>query len=259
MQIYPRITRFVKGGLFILALIFLFPQNVLSADFTVSPVRLFFPAGKKAETLTIKNHSTRKLTVQFSTFAWAQDETATDNVSPTSDIILFPKIAIIEGGEERVIRVGSKVPPVATEKTYRIYVEEVPEPMETPLEGAAVRTRMKIGVPLFISPRKEETGAKIEAIAIKSAKVSFVVRNTGNTHFIIKGAVAEGIGKQGESTFKKELSGWYVLNGKRKPFSLDMVKEECLKTRAIKIRIDTDKLSVPVEENVNVAEDMCAP
>ncbi len=230
-------------------------MQAISADFTISPVRVFFVPGKKAEVVTIKNNSDEKLTIQLSSFLWEQDESASDKLTPTDELVLFPKIVSIEKKEERIIRIGIKTLSGKNEKTYRIFVEEVPEPKEKQPEGATLRTLMKIGVPVFISPLKTEFSGKVAKGSLKNGVLSFSIKNEGNVHFIVHFANLVGMDEKGGEVFKKELAGWYVHQGKEKPFSTEIPKDTCLKIKTIKINVDTDRMAI--NDSLAVTPEMC--
>src|SRR3990172_5373499 len=159
------------------AISFFHAENASAADFTVSPVRVFIAPGKKAEVVTIKNNSDSNLTVQMSSFLWEQDAEAKDLLTPTEEVIFFPRIFTVKGKEERILRVGVKFPATDVEKTYRIFIHEVPEPQEKQPEGAYLRTLMKVGVPIFVSPLKVKAEAIVDAKSLKNGILSFSIKN----------------------------------------------------------------------------------
>ncbi|MFZ3072978.1 MAG: fimbria/pilus periplasmic chaperone [Thermodesulfobacteriota bacterium] len=248
---------------YLLIFLFVFPlfafhaEKLFAADFTISPVRVFIASGKKTDIVTIKNNSDDNLTVQMSAFLWEQDAEAKDVLTPTEEVILFPKIVIIKGKEERILRLGVKYPATDAEKTYRIFIEEVPEPQEKQPEGAYLRTLMKIGVPVFVSPAKVKAEAIIDAKSLKNGVLSFSIKNSGNVHELVKTAHVEGFDAKDNEVFKKDLAGWYVHRGKAKPFSTEIPKDVCASVKMIKIKIDTDRTAI--SDRMDVSPDMCSP
>lgn len=250
----------MRKALYALALFYaffiLFPEKGIPADFKISPVRLFFKAGQRTNVIKVKNNSDETITLQASVYSWRQDEEAKDLYSSTEDIIAFPKIFNIEGRGERIIRVGTRVPPGKEEKTYRIYLEEIPRPMKKPVEQTTVRTMMRFGIPLFIAPVETMAAGIIEEIKLTEGELSFSVKNSGNVHFVIRAAKVEGTDAQGASLLKKDLGGWYIHKKHSKRFSLKIPEEICLKITAINIEVITDKLSM--SERLNVTQEMCS-
>ena len=171
---------------FLIQGILLLTGSGMAANFSVDPVNIYFDPGQKTGLLTITNYSDENLTLQLTAFLWKQDEDGKDKYVPTDDIILFPKILTIGKSEKRLIRIGIQIPPGQVEKTYRIYLEEIPRPEQSESGGAVLRTVMKVGVPVFLSPIKKRTEGAIDRIDLSKGNLSISVHNTGNCHFIIK-------------------------------------------------------------------------
>lgn len=238
----------------------LFPfsfEKGFAADFNINPVKIFFDAKQKSTVLKVKNNAEEKLTLQVNAVAWSQDEDGKDVYSQTEDIILFPKIFSMEKDEERIIRIGIKVPPGTHEKTYRIYLEEIPPPRELTLTGATLRTLMKVGVPVFIAPLKASPEGKIEKVDISQGTLAFLVVNKGNLHYIMKGVKIEGFDREGTQVFTTDLGGWYVLSGRSKQFSVKVPRETCVKIANFNIEVTADVVSL--RETFNVQPGMCSP
>jgi fimbrial chaperone protein len=244
--------------MFISCLLFPFsPVKCFAADFKINPINIFFDAKQKSTVLTVKNNAEEKLTLQVNAIAWSQDEEGKDIYLQTEDIIVFPKIFSMEKDEERIIRVGIKVYPGTVEKTYRIYLEEIPPPREQTLTGATLRTLMKVGVPVFIAPLKATPEGKIEKADISQGTLTFLVLNKGNLHFIMRGIKIEGFDKEGTQVFTTDLGGWYVLSGRSKQLSVKVPRETCVKIANVNIEVTADVVSL--KESVHVQPEMCSP
>ena len=154
-----------------------------ATTFTVSRVQVFLSAHVKSEMLTVGNVSAEALRFQLSVFGWDQDPQGELVLTPTRDIVFFPPLFSLAPGEQRNIRIGTATPPAATEKTYRIFIEELP-PSDAPSGGAPGRVtiRTRLGVPIFLKPGKEVMSGRIEGLALRQGRVSFELRNTGNVH-----------------------------------------------------------------------------
>src|SRR4030042_1339973 len=126
--------------IFICALfcLFLIASIAFSGEFRVTPIRLDFDRGTKSGVITIVNEAAEKLNVQMKAFEWTQNPDGKDQYTETNDIIFFPRIMSLEKSEEKILRAGIKIPATTREKTYRLFIEEIPEPKKG--EGVNVQT-----------------------------------------------------------------------------------------------------------------------
>ncbi|MGZ9137735.1 MAG: hypothetical protein ACXW4K_09800, partial [Candidatus Deferrimicrobiaceae bacterium] len=61
----------------------------------------------------------------------------------------------------------------------------------------------------------------------------------------------------GAEVFSKDASGWYVLAGKSRRFTLDISREECLRAKRIRIEADVEKTKA--QSVFEVSQDRCPP
>lgn len=231
--------------------LFLFSAEALPANFTVSPIRIFFDGTQKTNVLTVKNMSDTPVSLEIKTVLWEHDK----DYSPTSDIIFFPKMLTMGAGEEKIIRIGHKMPPVPVEKTYRMFVSEIPVLRRE--EGATLQMVMNLGVPIFIQPAMPSSNGEIESLTLSNGKLNISLKNSGNVHFLIKSIKVSGKDNDLTEVFGAEMAGWYLLAGNSKEYTLEIDKESCLKIKNLRIDIETDSLSI--EKDFPVSNEMCAP
>ena len=231
------------------------PQRGSAADFSIAPVRIYFDGKSNTAIRSITNRSAEDLTLQLKTFKWEQDDAGKDVYSPTEDILFFPKIFKIHRDEEKIVRVGTKIPPGRYEKTYRMYLEELPRPQEE--HATAVRILMRVGVPIFIRPMEEEAKGGIEKVLLQNGALSIMMKNEGNSHFIIRKINVAGVNDDGKEVFNTATNGGYLLTGVKKSFMIEMSADKCLAAKTLKITIDTDKLSL--NDEIDISKEMCGP
>jgi fimbrial chaperone protein len=139
----------------------------------------------------------------------------------------------LDKGEEKSLRIGFETKgSVDVEKTYRLFLRELP--VVKPGEKA-LKVALRLAVPVFISPKKKETKLAMGGVGVAEGKVVVTVKNSGNSHGLVEKITVAGTDETGAAVFKKETSGWYVLAGSRKTFSVDIFEEECRKTRSIRV------------------------
>jgi fimbrial chaperone protein len=238
-----------------LSLIVLFPSEGLPVNFSINPVRIFFEGVKKTDILTIKNESTKSVALQMTAFAWTQDEKGENVYAPTEDILFFPKLLEIKPGEEKIIRIGKKISLSDTEKTYRLFIEEIPD--NSKAETTSVRILTKVGVPIFIPPLKTSASGAIEKIELNRSGLRLGVKNDGNVHFIIRSIRVAGNDSAGKEVYDMEEAGGYLHHGRSKEFAFEIPQDACRNMKTLNVHIDTDRLTMG--KQIEIVEEMCKP
>ena len=211
-------------------------EPALGATFVVNPINLTLAPASPSALLSITNQSTDVLRFQLSAFAWDQDTDGQQLLTATEDIVYFPTLLSIPPGEQRNIRVGTTVPAEVSEKTYRIFVEELP-PMaapETKRHGGEILVLTRMGIPIFLQPATITTRAEIADISVSGKTLSFVLRNTGNVHVAPGIVQVRGVNAAGATKFQREMTGSYLLAGGQRIYTLELsAAERCAATGLI--------------------------
>ena len=97
-----------------------------AATFKISPIQIYLSAGKTTELLAVENQSSESVRLQVTAFGWNQSPRGDIELAPTEDVVFFPALLTLEPGKERKIRIGVSKPAGAVERTYRVFVEELP-------------------------------------------------------------------------------------------------------------------------------------
>lgn len=240
----------------LLAFLIISPATGYGATFEVTPLRFSFSAARASDILNIKNESEGNLQVQIKAYEWTQGAEGKDNYAETKDVIFFPRILSLKQGEARIVRVGMKGPPAKQEKTYRMYIEEIPG--KEALQGTTVRTLLRIGIPVFFAPVAPEAKGNLEGLKTESGgKVSFLIKNQGNVHFIVRSIKLTGQDASGSVVFSDQSQGWYLHAGVAKAFTREIPKKECPRVRRISVEVTTDKPTL--SGALDVQQSICAP
>jgi len=216
---------------------------------------LDFEKGTKSGVITVINEGEEKLSLQMKAFEWSQDAEGKDQYTETNDIIFFPRLMTLEKKEEKILRAGIRVPASLKEKTYRLFIEEIPAPKKT--EGVNIAIAIRFGVPIFAKPLKEEVKGEITKIELTKGALNILVKNSGNVHFIINSVDIKGKGQKGEVIFSKELSGWYLLSGASRSYATSISQEVCSKLTKLDIEVKTNRFHL--DGKLDVDQTMCNP
>jgi fimbrial chaperone protein len=234
--------------------------QVEAGEFTVNPIRLELGAQARSGVIVVENEGQSKLGFQLSAMEWTQDASGTERYADTRDLIFFPKIMTVDPGQKSLIRVGTTKPVVASERTYRLFIEELPSALpesakKTEGTGAQINVLVRFGAPIFVVPVKAQDGIELEGLAMATGAVSFTARNTGNRHQIVQSIQLKGADASGREVYALTLADRYLLAGTAKPYTTRIDVDRCSKISTLEVEIKTDKAST--KRKLDVTRAMC--
>lgn len=241
------VARLLCCGLALLAL------PVAAGNFGVSPISLDLDRNAKSGAISVSNDDADPLRVQIRLFEWTQDAVGKDEYRESEDLIYFPKLMVLDKEQQKLVRVGLRTPAGAQEKTYRLFVEELPgPPLPGAPPGARVVMKVRFGVPVFVKPAMPEVHGEIEKIEMTKGMLRVVVRNTGNVHFVVSALAVTGGG-----AWSKEVPGWYLLAGRSHEYAIPVAPEMCKKLARIDVTAKTEQFEL--KGALDIAASMCLP
>lgn len=128
----------------------IWPLGAPAATLQISPVMVDLQADESASGVTLRNPGDSPLYGQVRVFRWDQVN-GEDTLTPTQDLIASPPLIQIAAQTDQLIRLVRVTPgPVVTEQSFRILIDELPQPDTAPTNGVTIRLRYS--VPVFIEP-----------------------------------------------------------------------------------------------------------
>lgn len=249
-SLWRRFWQFVCASLFLAV-----PLSAVAGQWQVIPIRLDLDTSTRSGVLSVTNQGEEPLTVDVQAYRWFQDQDGKDQYEKSSDLIFFPKSLTIAPGKERVIRTGLKVPAVAEEQTYRLFIEEKPSGNRP--AGAGVALAIRFGVPIFSKPVKSAPAGQLGPLALQDGMLQIPVANTGNVHVRITTIQLTGQDTAGISLFDQELNGWYLLHGSSRTYTAEVPADLCRNLDTLEVKVQTDLFVLNGTTHVDKA--MCQP
>lgn len=180
-----------------------------AATLRVSPVVIDLPDPQRAAVLTLANTEDRPLSVQVRVFRWTQTD-GRDQLTPTRDVAVSPPATTLKAGAQhlvRVVRTAEGSPP--DEESYRVLVDEIPDPAALRRGGVAFVLRQSL--PVFFGSDRTAKPDVTWRLTRDGKGVALTARNTGARRLRISEMVlADARGAVVER--KPGLLG-YVLSG----------------------------------------------
>jgi fimbrial chaperone protein len=198
--------------------------------------------------LAIRNAGAEPVRIEVKAHLWGQGEDGRMQLSPTDEVVVFPPLATIGPGEERNLRVGTTARAGAEEKSFRIFLEELPPP-ERPGDRSQVRVLSRIGIPVFLAPERPESRAVVAGLALEKGRAAFALRNTGSVRVRPSQVRLAGLSADGTTLFSLDLEAWYVLAGGERRFEVSLPADGCAQVRAVAVEaaLERDVLRARVE------------
>ena len=185
-----------------LVIVALLAGDTSANRFEVAPTSVALSASNRAAMLDVSNHGSEAMRFQVTVATWTQDRGGVPTYTVTTDVEAFPTLFEVAPGATKHVRVGTRLAAGATERAYRVFVEELPHARPA---GAGVQVVTRMAIPIFIAPVRQT-----EVISVSIDNNAVVVSNTGTLHVrpttIRIGTV--------------EVPGWYVLPGDRRRFQI---------------------------------------
>lgn len=168
---------------------------------TVSPITISLSAKRPADAVTFSNGTAESKVIQVEIMRWSRVN-GEDRFEVAPEMIVSPPMFRVAAGAKQVVRVGLKSRADARssiEKTYRMFLQEVPETLPVPaLEGggSALRLLLRFGVPVFIRPEKPSPESLAwKAQLTKDGSIALSLDNRGNQHLRVSEVRLQSDGK----------------------------------------------------------------
>lgn len=210
-----------------------------AVTFSVNPTRVILTGRVTNALITLRNESDQGARFQLSAFAWDQAPDGQMKLAPTEDIIFYPQMLALGPREERKVRVGTTLAPGAIERSYRLFVEELP-PAAGEENAGKVRVFTKVGIPVFLRASESAPRAELRNLRYGEGRVSFTLANAGSTFFVPDSIVVRALGADGQPIGSQDVKGWYVLAGGVRVFDIEGPKPPASPTAfVVEVRVGT--------------------
>ena len=211
-----------------------------ASTISVAPIQVHLTPRAPSTVLTIQNQGNEPVRLQITGEAWSEGPEGSIHLSPTADLVFFPSLLTIGGGETRSIRIGTTAPPQEREKDYRIYIEELPSLLSQlePGDRAVVMLRTKIGIPVYYDPPAPVEKIDVMQANASNGKLMLRLVGSGTVHVVIPSIRVIGLNAGGDRAFEREIAHSYVLPGATRGYTVGLPL--CSSAVKLDIVVNTD-------------------
>ncbi|MFT3693199.1 MAG: fimbria/pilus periplasmic chaperone [Kofleriaceae bacterium] len=207
----------------LLALVWLAGTAFAEGQFQVEPTRVDLSTQAPASAIVISNHGSVPLRLEAKAFRWTEDADGNQQLAQTSDVIVRPAIVEVPANGSRTLRIGTTAASAGSEASYRVFVEELPNPKT--LKKGQITVLTRIGVPVFLAP-KQSKQALAPVVAIDGDHAVVTVKNSGTEHVKLMKVRVTAM-HDGKIHWQHETPGWYVLAGADRRFPVGLATDRC--------------------------------
>lgn len=212
-----------------------------AGSFDIVPISITLSPAASTGMLVLTNKGAELVRFHVTAFAWDQAADGEMVVKPTNDIVFFPAMVSLNPGEARKIRVGVNVKPGTVERSYRVFVQELPKLVKVNADSAsAVHMLTKMGIPVFFEAATRKAVPAVSGLAINGKRVSFSATNRGTAHYRAEKIV---VSAKDASTVvhSEEVKGWYVLAGGTRAYVVELPQAACATLKSLQVDLHSDR------------------
>ena len=208
-----------------------------ASQFTVNPTRVELSSRTASSVVSVRNDGKAPIRLQVKAHAWTQALDGKVQLEPTDDVVVFPTMMTLSPGEERRMRVAVTATPGEVERTYRIFIEELPPPKNEPDGSNGVQVLTRVGIPIFVAPVKTSAQATVSGVGLAQDGLHFQVDNQGTSHFVPQTLRVRGLAGNGQVVTDHSADGWYILAHSSRRYTMAFDEKDCARIRSVLIDI----------------------
>lgn len=203
------------------------PLPVLAGGFSILPTRLQMSADNGVQSVLLTNTSGAAVTLESQVIVWSEGDTA----QQANDVVVSPAVVTLPPGQRMRVRIGLlRSGAGQQERAYRLYFTELLPP--APLQGAGIGVRLRVGIPLFVAPRRPAPAALVWTVARDGDAWQLRAQNPGNVHTRATDVVL--VHPNGNDGL--ELTSSYVLAGATTRISLPVAPVQPVSMNGWRVR-----------------------
>ncbi len=196
-------------------------DSAWAARLRISPIGVHLSASERAGAITIVNTDERPVNLQLRIYQWSELEDGQEQLDKTDDILVSPPAITVPAGASYTVRVARPaVTPVNGELSYRLLIDELPQPDDPRTVGQGIKMVLRNSLPVFVTDAKAMAELKW-AVWQDETGVHAQARNQGKRHAKIADLTLQ-TATGAPLSFGGGLNG-YVLGGATRTFTIPAV------------------------------------
>lgn len=241
----------------------LLPALASAATFSLNPTRVELAPQHRADIITLHNAGNAPLRMQVRAMHWSMAADGRWQLTPSNDLIVTPELIEVAPGASGQLRVGSLLDAGATEGSYRLLLNELPD-----LGGgkhgktAQIEVLSEVSLPVFIEPARPERIPVLRSASITHGMLTIGIGNDGNQRLDPQGVELVLSDRNGKVLERSEPVANYVLPGATAPLQLKLSPAACKQASSVAVTwpgIAERPISHPIQTGAEACEGKDSP
>ena len=151
-----------------------------AATFSVSPTRVELDASHHAAILTFSNSGDQPLRMQVRPMHWSTAADGQWQLTPSDDLVVTPELLEVAPGHNVQLRVGSLLDASASEISYRLLIDELPNLTEDKsAQKPEIKVLTQVSLPVFVEPAQVMRAPVLNSASVEHGELTVGIGNTG--------------------------------------------------------------------------------
>ena len=230
---------------------------VAAATFSVSPTKVELDAQHRSAILTFKNDGQAPLRMQVRPMRWKMAPDGTWQLTPSDDLIVTPELLEVAPGKSVQMRVGSLHDAGASEVSYRLLIDELPN-----LDGAAstarpeIKVRTRVSLPIFLEPSDPTRTPVLRSASLRHRVLTLRLGNDGTQRLDAQGIKLSILDRAGHVVGSHDQVANYVLAGATESVTTTLPAKVCARAASVSVTWPGLAASVPARP-INTGAEAC--
>lgn len=201
------------------------PELAMAASLQVSPTTIEVNAPGATSSVSLVNPTPQQISVQVRVFKWSQVN-GQEKLEPTNDLVASPPFVTLPPSANYAVRlVRTAGRPVSGEESYRLVIDELPQPGR--LKAGAITLLLRQSLPVFFEGPDMRPAQVSWSYSKQGGKLLVTAKNDGDRRMRI-GSLSLSNGKGSTVSFGNGLVGYslgrsvmtWVLSGRKANISV---------------------------------------
>lgn len=177
--------RMIARAAFFSLAVFASTASARAGSLHVTPTTVEVLAPGAAATIKLRNEEARPITAQVRVFRWSVVD-GKDMLDPTTAVVASPPVVSLSPKADYVVRiVRTSRGPVAGEESYRLLVDELPDPQR--VQSGAVNLLLRYSLPVFFAAPDRGVAKLAWRVERKDGQLWLHAQNLGDRRIRISG------------------------------------------------------------------------